>query len=309
MTAMRTIELAGAAMELSASSSEGRIHLDWFFGPSPASASDPELRVAVDDALRIGRPLGTPTMEDGPILRWDEGDQLRLWHEAGAGAVVNDSSLTIGGGAGGHRWRVTRQLLFSALSWWYARGGGVMLHAAMVGRHGEAVVITGFTGRGKSTLALAAYLRGWDLCADDLVVVTTEPTPPEVSGLPKRPTVSAELAGALSVPTEPIPGDDRGRLMLPPSVLTVGPHTVRAIVAVDHDDGVGTTTRLTHTDALAALVSSSIESPQPDALRRQLHSMAALAGLPAFRLAHAADLGDRLTRAADLLEEVWTRSA
>ncbi len=48
------------------------------------------------------------------------------------------------------------------------------IHAAVLERNGRAVILPGFPGAGKSTLAAALALRGWRLLSDELTLVDLE---------------------------------------------------------------------------------------------------------------------------------------
>lgn len=54
---------------------------------------------------------------------------------------------------------------------------GGLLHASCVAYQGKAVLITGRSGSGKSSLALDLISRGADLVADDQVILSTAATP------------------------------------------------------------------------------------------------------------------------------------
>ena len=66
---------------------------------------------------------------------------------------------------------------FALLEWgmnWCIAGQGhhyLLLHAAVLERHGRAVILPGDPGAGKSTLAAALMLAGWLLLSDELAVI------------------------------------------------------------------------------------------------------------------------------------------
>jgi HprK-related kinase A len=66
---------------------------------------------------------------------------------------------------------------FALLEWgmnWCIAGQGhhyLLLHAAVLERHGRAVILPGDPGAGKSTLAAALMLAGWRLLSDELAVI------------------------------------------------------------------------------------------------------------------------------------------
>ena len=67
-----------------------------------------------------------------------------------------------------------------------APNGPPILHSALVAKHGKGVLIVGYGGAGKSTLACALWQEGWALLCDDATVVELDqglarPTPRRVS--------------------------------------------------------------------------------------------------------------------------------
>jgi hypothetical protein len=65
------------------------------------------------------------------------------------------------------------------LAWWAAANGLALVHAAAVSARGQAVLLVGRGGTGKSTTSLAARQAGWTLLGDDYVIV--DPGPPPVA--------------------------------------------------------------------------------------------------------------------------------
>jgi hypothetical protein len=63
------------------------------------------------------------------------------------------------------------------LHWWMETRGCQLMHGAAVGSGGEAVLITGRGGLGKSTTSIAALSAGFDFLGDDYVVVQPDPEP------------------------------------------------------------------------------------------------------------------------------------
>jgi hypothetical protein len=61
--------------------------------------------------------------------------------------------------------------------WWMEMNGRQLLHAAAVGDHNGAVLITGRGGVGKSTTALASLAHGMNYVADDYLIVSLDPEP------------------------------------------------------------------------------------------------------------------------------------
>lgn len=91
------------------------------------------------------------------------------------------------------------------------------IHATAVARHGRAVLLLGPSGAGKSDLALRLLAAGWQLVADDRVVITPSAdglvasAPPRLAGLLEvrgvgivaEPTLAAPVALALDLSRRP----------------------------------------------------------------------------------------------------------
>ena len=287
-------------------------HLDWWFGPLRAAPGPPDLSVRLD-TYGLRAPDAPPTLVDGPLLRWDDGSRLLLQHESGMVACVTDTHVDLDPGpVEPDDWRPTRQLLFSALSWWFERRGDLVLHGALVGRDGQALLVIGHSGAGKSTVASAAMRLGWQVLSDDLVIVDSGIGDRGlgrglmVHGIPKRMTADPLLADVLGHPAAvPLPGDVRGRLVLPPGALATGSRLLRGCVVVEHDDAAGRLEPVPTADAFEAVVRAFLEAPRPDVLRQRLPLLAAVAGAGCVRLRHALDPQVRLERAGRLLEQAW----
>src|SRR5262249_11008520 len=63
------------------------------------------------------------------------------------------------------------------LHWWAQSRGCQLVHAAAVGDERGAVLITGKSGIGKSTTALACLEQGLSYLGDDLVLLQLDPAP------------------------------------------------------------------------------------------------------------------------------------
>lgn len=303
------MDLAGVTIALRTAAPSLSRYFDWHFGGLPESRAPVDLWIELR-AETMATPPEDPTMYDGPVTRWErETGDLLLRHDLGSGASLHGDVLILGVESPPRaQWRVVRQLLFSALSWYLDQRGKLLLHGAMVSRDGAALLLLGSTGGGKSTAAVAAALSGWELNSDDLVVVSEGFDGPVLTGVPKRAAADAEVAARLGRHLEPLPGDPRGRLMLPQALLVAGEAPLAALVTVEHDEGGGEIRTLPADAALGSLVSASLESGRVGVLRRHLRLLAGLAAHPHFRLAHAADPGVRVDRAAELLDEIWMAS-
>ena len=89
--------------------------------------------------------------------------------------------------------RVFRQLFHFTVTHLLAHHQRYVVHAAgLVAADGNAYLVVGGTGQGKSTLSLAALASGWGLLADDLVVIRRRAGGLEASGIAR--SVASSLA-------------------------------------------------------------------------------------------------------------------
>ncbi len=63
------------------------------------------------------------------------------------------------------------------LRWWADDAALVPMHASAVATNGEAIVVAGASGSGKSTTGLACVAAGWEFIADDFCMITTGAEP------------------------------------------------------------------------------------------------------------------------------------
>ena len=97
-----------------------------------------------------------------------------------------------------------------------------VLHAAAVEREGQAVVVLGGSGAGKSTFAYAAAHAGWGIVTDDLCIVEAGDGV-YVTGFPKPVNVPSDVLAATPVDAARLAGDARDRWALPlPRSLPAG---------------------------------------------------------------------------------------
>ncbi len=177
----------------------------------------------------------------------------------------------------------------------------MVIHGAVVARDGEALVLVGPSGQGKSTLAAAALLAGWDLLGDDLAIV--HPHQPSVQAVRRSPMIPAEVAADHGLEGAIVPGP-RGRFQLPVSTLATGTRRLVGVVSVAHGDAGGV--EPVEGADLATLDGALAVPPFRPIIRRYLATGAALIALPIMRLHHARDPEVRVKRAQASLEEALT---
>ncbi|MGY1740220.1 MULTISPECIES: hypothetical protein [unclassified Blastococcus] len=162
------------------------------------------------------------------------------------GAVVFDEDLPAD---------VEEHLMYDhVLPLFLARRGAVVLHGAVLGRGDTAIVLSGPTGAGKSTLSAYAARRGWTVGGDDGAVlsfathVTVEPTYPTVRLTP-------DAVRLLDLPVD-VGRDVAGKRRTEPgSIATTvwSPTRLEAVMHVQPTDGVAGFTRLQGAEAHASL--------------------------------------------------------
>ena len=90
--------------------------------------------------------------------------------------------------------------------------GAILLHAAGVSRHGSGLAIAGFSGIGKSSLALHLVDRGLVFVSNDRLVVRREPGGIRMTGLPQHPRINPGTILRLPRLYRLIPEDERREL-------------------------------------------------------------------------------------------------
>ena len=221
-------------------------------------------------------PFSSPA--GGPMLRaWRSADDgsYRLLHWDGVDCVVT---------ADGHHVRMTSAgtsadpdmfIAGTGLALAWRLRGELCLHASAVSIGGRAVVFAGASSAGKSTIAAALSLRGHDVIADDLVVVSSvhEAHAPrsEQVRLRLRPDAVPllERFAARSLPWAPSPGGAYVDLPVGPHH---GPAAIETICFLNRDSLPGPLRMadIGGADAAMALIVDSWASRLQDrALRQQ----------------------------------------
>jgi hypothetical protein len=261
-------------------------------------------------------------------LRWQDGDLalpdrepdlsgygLDIWHEDGAVLVqhravtarASGGRLLVAGSAEASpaAWLDFRRVFEPALTHLLAPFQRFMLHGAAIARGGTAIYVAGDTGRGKSTLAWAAYQSGWDLLADDYVLVRRAEGGYEVAGLRKPVAVPGELFEEPPEGARRLERAGRRRWELPASILTPGWFRLGAVLFPAHGDG-----EAAELDAVSGhemvpnLLGAFVASADQQALRDWFPHAAALGRLPLWELRHARPERARLAAAARCLEQL-----
>lgn len=295
-----TIDVAGVAVRVRAETSALADCATSRLGTAPTTEPaeiDVEL---VEDAPAV--PANATAQELDYTHGWEADGRLWIGLD-GARAMVDDTRVSVGGPVGTEdELDSLDDVLQFAVAVAVARPDRLMMHAAVVARDGDALLLVGESGRGKSTLSAAAFVAGWELLGDDLAIVDTATM--RARGVARPPMVPGGIGRAHGLEGEDENGP-RGRIRLPGSTLTPGSRRLIGIVTVDHGTD-GHVEELGRGD-LGVLDAGFASPPFRAALRRQFTASAALVALPAVRLAHAADERVRVSRAHELLDEAWAR--
>lgn len=169
-------EVHGVAVGVFSDSAELGVLADRRLAAFPATERSPEIRIEITTF--------------GPLLR-SVPESYRIVHESLSGKVGYDDArhelVVVYGGHGSARcdvdasaatiaveadypasaWVATRPLLTLCLFELLKHRGLFALHAGAAARSGEAVVLSGQSGAGKSTTTLSLLLAGWSFLGDD----------------------------------------------------------------------------------------------------------------------------------------------
>jgi hypothetical protein len=255
---------------------------------------------------RPATPRRRPSHAYPRVRVWHRDDELVVqFDDEPAGARATPDAVWIGGPSHDLD-RVFRQLFHFSVTHLLAHHHRYVLHAAgLVTTEGNAYVVVGATGQGKSTLALAAVASGWGLLADDLVVIRRCERGLEASGIARSVAVPGDLGDVLPVSAPPIPGDERGRRDLGFECLTKGWFPVAGVIVVGHSASTdGDLEPLAGEPTLYRVLGAFSSATDPRLLTQFFPIAAAMSRLPSLSLGHGVDAATRLATACRFLAEL-----
>lgn len=238
---------------------------------------DPAYGTITVDTVSTG---GLDSMRDHPISVGDEACRLERLADRRLLADTADAGPFVLDGASSHidapiesvtdpEWE--HRLLAYALPYLLGELGMLILHGAVVETAAGAVVILGPSGRGKSTLTMAAVGSGHRVLGDDGVRITFDPADPG------RPIAWPGLSAARSVRHNAagrVVGKDTHEL--PSQARCAQPLPVAAIVALSERSAGGSPLcHLGNRDRVGAILQSTFA--ERDSVARVFPSVAALA--------------------------------
>jgi hypothetical protein len=241
---------------------------------------------------------------------------LSFWTELDSDVVATVSGYTarvwpgralLDPGNGGTR--AVHALLLPVLGLLVAQQDACLAHGAAVLASNDpespALLVTGGSGRGKSTLVTAALSRGMGVLSDDLLVLRCRDGRLEVSGVPQPLALPADQHDSL-VAGAAIPDDPRGRRFAAPGhQQATGSHPLGGVLLVEHSSQPeGHLLPASPGEILRWVLASTVEGLSSQTARRSFPYAAAASRMPGWRLGHAADRSRRLRVAADRLESI-----
>lgn len=270
-------------------------------GPCQACEGPSELNISFGSNLPKA-PSRSLDESYGEVRLWRQGDVLYLSHADDLTARVTLRSIDIGATEGDFKagfhsifpYAITHALAFRDC---------FVLHAATILRENKVVLVLADSGKGKSTLVLAAIRHGWDALGDDLAVLRRNGDGFEVAGIHRPLSVPADVAGGSPGST---PIDHRRRLVVEDCAWRNGWHSLGSCVAVNHGRIPEGELRAVSGGELFELALGAFAGlGHPAFVRKILPVAAALTGFPSWELRHSPDPAQRLAVAGRLLDEVW----
>lgn len=146
---------------------------------SPLSDAGWSIDVVGGHAERYGALLPEAALRKGTVLR-ATADLYYLWLDEAGGYVTAVDRRRRRGLVWFTQperiasWHVARPFLH-ALKGLTLDTPWLPIHAAAIARDGRALVVVGMSGAGKTSIALAAAMTGWDYLGDDAVLVRSDP--------------------------------------------------------------------------------------------------------------------------------------
>src|SRR5581483_1944964 len=178
-----TVDVAGVPIGLSATDSVRAQAIREVLGRMPATEDEPlaHLRFAAHHFALPGRPPDETQLD---VELWHDDDALCILCGKEITARVADGRAELGG--------FSRYLTVAfqhaspfVLASLLAPHGRFLLHGGAIQRDGQAVLVLGGSGKGKTTLTFGALRAGWGVLSDDLVAVRADGEAAVVTGLPK----------------------------------------------------------------------------------------------------------------------------
>ncbi|MDQ1486107.1 MAG: HPr Serine kinase C-terminal domain [Actinomycetota bacterium] len=242
----------------------------------------------------------------GPISLWRDGNELSLDSGGPLRAHATPSRVVLGGALDGGQLgaMLLRRIVHHVIAHVLSLSGRLVAHGAAVGRGGDAVLLLGSSGSGKSTSAYLASRGGWSLLADDLVVVRRTASGVEAVGVHRAIAVPPDIADDDAADIE---HDLRDRRR-PDLVLDGRPHRLAAVAMVEHGTAQGSVEATTGLVVASAFIGSTPAAGNVVVAAEALRTAGVISRLPCFRLRLADSAAERRRATAELFQQIAERA-
>ena len=313
------LDIAGLPVLVRASDDEHLAVVRAVFGDSALSPDAPRAEIAYGPGT-LAVPDREPDEQFPDLDVWRDGEVLHLasgFHGVQARVTPVAAEIVASGAV---RDRGFRRIFQPAITHMLAHYGIFVIHAASMRRGELGLLALGETGKGKSTMALAALQHGWRVMGDDLVALWLVDDGAMIRGLPKPMALPSDLGDApdpdgneRAGSPSPVEGarrlewDHRRRLHVPTEQLDLEPVRLGAILLVEHGDSDRSSVAPLAGSAITSWLMGSYTSVANAPLMRRFFPVAiAAARVPGWIVHHGTDSATRLSDAARILDEVGT---
>jgi cytochrome c-type biogenesis protein CcmH/NrfG len=302
-----TVDIGGVPVELRATDAMRAAAAHSLLGRMDPSSAGP-VAVFTFGRHRTAPPGRRPDDGVGPLKLWNDDSAFSITYRDSLGGRVEANRARLGGHVAdlSRAFRYVAPFMLASLLAPHER---FLLHAGAIARDGEAVLVLGATGSGKSTLVLAALQDGWTVLADDLVTVSLGPRGPSVSGMPRPLVVPAEVVQRAAPVQDAQTDAKRTRVELAFDAWDRSAYPIAAIIVTGRGQRPDAVLEPTERPDLLGILIQSMLSQQRHNIRRYMTAAATMCDLPAWRLLHSSVPEIRLTQVAQALRTVSRRDA
>jgi len=191
-----SVKFGGCLITIKSNSAELNARLKDYLSPFLAEGRAPDMEIIAIDAPppRIAFPLNVKTPDPGKTKIKEEyhdfqGGRLVLKRITGM-VFIFGGGTHIGIGPALKEYNQVINFINSRYIQWELDKGGLLMHAAGVSIGGTGLALSGFSGRGKSTLALSMMSMGADFVSNDRLIVNESEGALRMNGVAKLPRVN-----------------------------------------------------------------------------------------------------------------------
>jgi hypothetical protein len=301
------LDIGGLPVLVHAADADHLAVIDTVFGSVGACAADARAELVYRTG-RLRLPRRKPDERHPDLDVWRDGELLYLSSEVHAvRAVASPTRIDIVGTARAHE-RSFRRIFQPVITHVLAHNGIFVVHAASMRNDDHGVLTLGETGKGKSTMALAALQHGWRVMGDDLAALWIADDGPMIRGIPKAMALPSDLTStrvAQLEGAEELEWDHRGRLHVPSDRLDLAPVKLSSVLAVEHGEATTSKVERSTADAITSRLMGSFTSVGNAELMRRFFPVAIRASqVPGWIVHHGTDSTIRVAEAQRILSEL-----